>query len=80
MIEGTIGFGGEESAGASFLRRDGTPWSTAKDGLIPCLLAAEMRAVTGRDPGETYAALAARFGHADARRVDGAASPADKDA
>jgi phosphoglucomutase len=80
MIEGTLGFGGEESAGASFLRRDGQPWSTDKDGLIPCLLAAEMRAVTGRDPGEVYAALADRFGHAVYRRVDVAASPADKDA
>jgi phosphoglucomutase len=80
MIEGTLGFGGEESAGASFLRRDGTPWSTDKDGLIPCLLAAEMCAVTGRDPGEIYAGLADRFGHAVYRRVDVAASPADKDA
>ena len=80
MIEGTLGFGGEESAGASFLRRDGAPWSTDKDGLIPCLLAAEMRAVTGRDPGEIYAGLADRFGHAVYRRVDVAASPADKDA
>ena len=80
MIEGTLGFGGEESAGASFLRRDGQPWSTDKDGLIPCLLAAEMRAVTGRDPGEIYAGLADRFGQAVYRRVDVAASPADKDA
>jgi phosphoglucomutase len=80
MIEGTLGFGGEESAGASFLRRDGAPWSTDKDGLIPCLLAAEMTARTGRDPGETYAALADRFGHAAYRRVDVAASPEDKEA
>jgi phosphoglucomutase len=80
MIAGTLGFGGEESAGASFLRRDGSPWSTDKDGLIPCLLAAEMRAVTGRDPGEVYAALADRFGHAAYRRVDVAASPEDKEA
>jgi phosphoglucomutase len=79
MIEGTIGFGGEESAGASFLRRDGSPWSTDKDGLIPCLLAAEMTARTGRDPGEIYAGLADRFGHAAYRRVDVAASPEDKE-
>ena len=79
MLEGTLGFGGEESAGASFLRRDGVAWSTDKDGLIPCLLAAEMRAVTGRDPGEIYAGLADRFGHAAYRRVDVAASPEDKE-
>jgi phosphoglucomutase len=79
MIEGSIGFGGEESAGASFLRRDGGPWSTDKDGLIPCLLAAEMTAVTGDDPGRTYAKLADRFGHAAYRRTDVAASPEDKD-
>jgi phosphoglucomutase len=79
MIEGTLGFGGEESAGASFLRRDGDPWSTDKDGLIPCLLAAEMRAVTGHDPGEIYAGLADRFGHAAYKRVDVAASPEDKE-
>ena len=79
MIEGTLGFGGEESAGASFLRRDGSPWSTDKDGLIPCLLAAEMTARSGRDPGEIYAGLADRFGHAAYRRVDVAATPEDKD-
>jgi phosphoglucomutase len=79
IIDGSLGFGGEESAGASFLRRDGSPWSTDKDGLILCLLAAEMRAVTGRDPGEIYAGLADRFGHAAYRRVDVAASPEDKD-
>ena len=78
MIDGTIGFGGEESAGASFLRRDGQPWSTDKDGLVPCLLAAEMKARTGQDPGEVYAGLAERFGNAAYRRVDVAASPEDK--
>jgi phosphoglucomutase len=78
LLDGTLGFGGEESAGASFLRRDGGPWSTDKDGLIPCLLAAEMTARTGRDPGETYAGLAERFGDAAYRRVDVAASAADK--
>jgi len=79
LIEGSLGFGGEESAGASFLRRDGQPWSTDKDGLIPCLLAAEMKATTGKDPGEVYAELADRHGHAAYRRVDVAASPEEKD-
>ena len=55
LLDGSLGFGGEESAGASFLRRDGGPWSTDKDGLIPCLLAAEMTAADGRDPGARYA-------------------------
>ena len=58
-----IGFGGEESAGASFLRRDGTVWTTDKDGIIACLLAAEMTARGGRDPGVTYADLTERFGN-----------------
>ena len=79
LIDGTLGFGGEESAGASFLRRDGSPWSTDKDGLIPCLLAAEMTARTGQDPGAVYAQLAERFGEAVYRRVDVAASPQEKD-
>jgi phosphoglucomutase len=79
LLDGTIGFGGEESAGASFLRRDGVAWTTDKDGLIPCLLAAEMRATTGQDPGELYAELAARFGDAVYRRTDVAASPEEKD-
>jgi phosphoglucomutase len=78
LLEGTLGFAGEESAGASFLRRDGTVWSTDKDGLIPCLLAAEMTATTGRDPSEIYAGLAERFGHAHYRRVDVAATPEEK--
>ena len=79
LLDGSLGFGGEESAGASFLRRDGGPWSTDKDGLIPCLLAAEMKARTGRDPGEVYAGLAERFGEAAYRRIDVAATPAEKD-
>jgi phosphoglucomutase len=79
LIDGTLGFGGEESAGASFLRRDGTPWTTDKDGLIPCLLAAEMKAVTGRDPGEVYRGLTERFGEAAYTRIDVAASPEEKD-
>jgi phosphoglucomutase len=79
LLDGSLGFGGEESAGASFLRRDGTAWSTDKDGLIPCLLAAEMKARTGEDPGEVYAGLASRFGDAAYRRVDVAATPEQKD-
>jgi phosphoglucomutase len=79
LLDGTLGFGGEESAGASFLRRDGTAWTTDKDGLIPCLLAAEMTARTGKDPGETYRELAERFGQAAYRREDVAATPEEKD-
>src|SRR5215207_9778533 len=78
LLDGSIGFGGEESAGASFLRRDGGAWSTDKDGLIPCLLAAEMKATTGKDPGELYAELAARFGDAVYRRTDVAATAQEK--
>jgi phosphoglucomutase len=78
LVDGSIGFGGEESAGASFLRRDGGPWSTDKDGLIPCLLAAEMTARDGRDPGERYDAMAERFGRSSYRRVDVAADAQQK--
>jgi phosphoglucomutase len=77
LLDGSLGFGGEESAGASFLRRDGGPWSTDKDGLIPCLLAAEMTAA-GAEPGQRYRSLAHRFGDAAYRRVDVAASAEDK--
>ena len=79
LLDGSLGFGGEESAGASFLRRDGTAWTTDKDGLIPCLLAAEMKARDGEDPGEIYARLADRFGHAAYKRIDVAASAEEKD-
>jgi phosphoglucomutase len=79
LLDGTLGFGGEESAGASFLRRDGSVWSTDKDGLLPCLLAAEMTARTGRDPGEIYRSLAERFGDAVYRRVDVAATAEEKE-
>jgi phosphoglucomutase len=79
LLDGTIGFGGEESAGASFLRRDGTVWTTDKDGLIPCLLAAEMKATTGQDPGEVYEGLVQRFGRPAYRRIDVGASPGEKD-
>jgi phosphoglucomutase len=78
LLDGTLGFGGEESAGASFLRRDGTAWSTDKDGLILCLLAAEMTARGGADPGAVYTGLAERFGDPVYRRVDVAATPAQK--
>jgi phosphoglucomutase len=78
LLDGSLGFGGEESAGASFLRRDGGPWSTDKDGLIPCLLAAEMTARDGQDPGERYAAMAERFGRPSYRRVDVAADAQQK--
>jgi phosphoglucomutase len=79
LLDGTLGIGGEESSGASFLRRDGTAWSTDKDGLIPCLLAAEMKATTGKDPGEIYAELAERHGRAAYRRTDVAATAEQKD-
>jgi phosphoglucomutase len=78
LLDGSLGFGGEESAGASFLRRDGTAWSTDKDGLIPCLLAAEMTAA-GADPGARYERLAERFGAPAYRRLDVPASAEEKD-
>ena len=78
LVDGSLGFGGEESAGASFLRRDGTVWTTDKDGIIACLLAAEMTARTGRDPGAAYAALTERFGAPVYRRIDAPATPAQK--
>jgi phosphoglucomutase len=78
LLDGSIGFGGEESAGASFLRRDGTAWTTDKDGIALCLLAAEMTARGGRDPGDRYEALAGRFGHPAYRRVDAPATPEQK--
>ena len=74
LIDGSLGFGGEESAGASFLRRDGTPWSTDKDGILLALLAAEITAKTGRDPGAAYNELTERFGAPAYRRTD---SPID---
>jgi len=80
LLDASLGFGGEESAGASFLRHDGGPWSTDKDGLIMALLAAEITARTGRDPGERYDALAEQYGRPVYRRVDAAATPAQKQA
>ena len=78
LVDGSLGFGGEESAGASFLRRDGTVWTTDKDGIIACLLAAEMTARTGRDPGVIYRELTGRFGAPVYKRIDAAATPAQK--
>jgi len=80
LIDGSFGFGGEESAGASFLRRDGTVWTTDKDGIIMDLLAAEITATTGRDPGEQYKDLTARFGEPVYERLDAPATPAQKTA
>ena len=78
LLDGSFGFGGEESAGASFLRRDGTAWSTDKDGIILDLLAAEITAKTDRDPGEHYRALEERFGSPVYERMDAPASPEQK--
>jgi len=78
LFDGSICFGGEESAGASFLRRDGTVWSTDKDGPIMDLLAAEMTAVTGKDPGEHFRELAAEFGTPYYTRIDAPATPEQK--
>jgi phosphoglucomutase len=78
LIDGSLGFGGEESAGASFVRRNGTVWSTDKDGIIPGLLAAEMTARTGRDPGELYGELTAKYGDPVYQRIDAAATKEQK--
>jgi len=78
LFKGELGFGGEESAGASFLRRDGGVWTTDKDGLIPGLLSAEIIAHTGNDPGEYYADLSRKHGAPVSNRVDAAATPAQK--
>jgi phosphoglucomutase len=78
LHQGELGFGGEESAGASFLRRDGSVWSTDKDGIILGLLAAEITAVTGKDPGEHYKGLTSQFGTPIYKRIDAPASTAQK--
>jgi phosphoglucomutase len=78
LIDGSLGFGGEESAGASFSRIDGGVWSTDKDGIIPCLLAAEMTAKLGRDPGEIYRGLTLEFGEPYYDRVDAPATREEK--
>lgn len=78
LLDGSLGFAGEESAGASFLRRDGSTWTTDKDGIAASLLAAEITAVTGRDPGALYAALAEADGRPVAQRVDAPATAQQK--
>ena len=78
LLDGSYGFGGEESAGASFLRMDGTTWTTDKDGILLNLLAAEITAVTGRDPGEHYRDLEERFGRPVYERADAPATPEQK--
>jgi len=75
LLDGSVGFGGEESAGASFLQRDGSVWTTDKDGIILCLLASEILAVTGKSPSEHYQRLTDRFGRPAYARID---SPADR--
>jgi len=80
LLDGSVVFGGEESAGASFLRFDGSVWTTDKDGILLCLLAAEILAVTGKTPSQRYAELEAEFGASAYQRVDAPASPAQKSA
>jgi len=78
LLDGSVAFGGEESAGASFLRRDGSVWSTDKDGILLCLLAAEIVAVTGKSPSERYRELEEAFGASAYQRVDAPATPEQK--
>lgn len=78
LYNGSLGFGGEESAGASFLRFDGTPWSTDKDGILLCLLAAEITAITGMNPQEYYNKLAAQHGESSYNRIQAVANKAQK--
>ena len=78
LYDGSLGFGGEESAGASFLRMDGTPWSTDKDGIIASLLSAEITAKMGRDPGEIYQDLTKEFGESFYRVVSAPATAEQK--
>ena len=78
LLDGTLGFAGEESAGATCVRLDGGAWTTDKDGFVPCLLAAEITARMGRDPGEAYRGLTAEFGEPSYDRVEAPATPAEK--
>ncbi len=78
LVDGKLGFGGEESAGASFSRIDGQAWTTDKDGIVPALLSAEITARTGRDPGEQYRALTQELGTSFADRIDASATPKQK--
>jgi len=78
LLAGRLGFGGEESAGSSFLRRDGSVWTTDKDGIIPCLLSAEITARMGKDPGEIYRELTRELGDPVYERIDAPATPEQK--
>jgi phosphoglucomutase len=78
LLDGSVGFGGEESAGASFLRRGGSVWSTDKDGIILALLASEITAVTGKTPSKAYEALTEKFGASVYERIDAPATLAQK--
>jgi phosphoglucomutase len=78
LLAGRLGFGGEESAGSSFLRRDGSVWTTDKDGIVPCLLAAEITACVGKDPGEIYHDLTRELGDPVYERIDAPATPEQK--
>jgi phosphoglucomutase len=78
LLDGSVGFGGEESAGASFLRKDGTVWTTDKDGILLALLASEIQAVTGKSPSQRYAELTEQFGNPAYARVDAPATKAQK--
>ena len=79
LLDGSLGFGGEESAGASFLRKDGTVWTTDKDGIIMDLLACEITARTGKDPGAIYRELEGKFGSPRYLRIDAPASPEQRE-
>jgi phosphoglucomutase len=79
LLDGSLGFGGEESAGASFVRRDGSVWTTDKDGIVPALLAAEITARMNRDPGEIYRELTQEFGEPVYDRVEAPATPEQKE-
>ena len=79
LFDGSLGFGGEESGGASLLRRDGSVWTTDKDGLVPALLSAEITARRGRDPGELYTLLTRELGDSVSGRVEAPATPAQKE-
>ena len=78
LLDGSLGFGGEESAGATFLRKDGSAWTTDKDGIVPALLSAEITARLGRDPGEVYRQLTSEFGDCVNDRIDAQATPQQK--
>jgi phosphoglucomutase len=79
LLDGSLGFGGEESAGASFLRRDGSVWTTDKDGIVPALLAAEITARMGRDPGEIYRELTQECGESAYTRAEAPATAEEKE-